>query len=60
MTEERRKAWARRFRALLNAGIPRKMAMLQVRQEIRKVHPKLPCSRTQIYAWCKKFGVSTR
>lgn len=60
MTEQRRKAAALRLRALLNKGTPRKMAILQVRQEIRKIHPKLPCSRTQLYAWCKRFKVSTR
>lgn len=60
MTEQRRKAAALRFRALLDEGVPRKFAILRVRQEIRKVHPRLPCSRTQLYAWCTKFKVSTK
>ena len=60
MTESKRQEFARRFRALLDSGTPRKQALLQVRDEIAAIHPDLPRSRTQIYAWCKKFGVSTR
>ena len=60
MTEERRRAMALRFRELLDAGVPRKKALLQVRDEIRAIDVELPNSRTQIYAWCKKHGVSTR
>lgn len=37
MTEGGRKKWARRFRELLNQHVPRKFALLQVRQEIRQV-----------------------
>ncbi|MDD5302984.1 MAG: hypothetical protein PHS14_07710 [Elusimicrobia bacterium] len=60
MTEARKKSSALRFRELLDAGVPRKKALLQVRDEIRAVDPDLPNSRTSIYAWCKKWGVSTR
>lgn len=60
MTEARKKSAALRFRELLDAGVPRKKALLQVREEIRAVDAELPNSRTQIYVWCKKFGVSTK
>lgn len=60
MTDNARKKWALRFRELLDAGVPRKKALLQVRDEIRAISPELPNSRTQIYAWCKKFKVSTK
>lgn len=60
MTENARRAYALRFRELLDHGTPRKQALLQVRQEICAKHPGLPNSRTQIYVWCKKFGVSTK
>lgn len=60
MTDASRKKWALRFRKLLDQGVQRKKAMLQVRDEIRAIDVDLPCSRTQIYAWCARFGVSTR
>lgn len=36
MTENARKHWALRFRELLNNHVPRKLALLQVRREIRE------------------------
>lgn len=60
MTEARRRAACDRLRELLDAGTPRKMAFLMVIQEIRAVSPELPASRSQLYAWCAKFKVSTR
>ncbi len=47
-----------KFRELLDAGVPRKKAMLTVRVALREAG--LPHSVTQIYAWCRKFGVDTR
>ncbi len=60
MTEARKKSMALRYRELLDAGVPRKKALLQVRDEIRAIDAELPNSRASIYAWCKKHGVSTR
>lgn len=59
MTEQRRRAACDRLRELLDAGVPRKKAFLQVSDEIKAINPELPASRRQIYTWCKKFGVST-
>lgn len=60
MTEALRQWAANRLRQLLDEGVPRKMALLQVKNEVKKKNPALPCSRSSIYAWCDKFGVSTR
>jgi len=60
MTEQRRRAFALRFRELLDKGVPRKRALLQVREEIRALDWELPNSRATIYAWCAKHKVSTR
>lgn len=60
MTDGARKKFAQRFRELLDGGAQRKPALLQVRQEIRALNPKLPRGRATIYGWCKKFRISTR
>lgn len=60
MTESARKHWALRFRQLLDQHVPRKQALLQVRNEIRGVSRKLPSDRASIYRWCKKFKISTK
>lgn len=60
MTEARRRAAALRFRDLLDRGVLRKKALLQVKDEVKALDPELPCSRRSVYEWCKKFGVSTR
>ena len=58
MTEAKRRAAAERFRALLDQGIWRKAAVLQVVLEVRARGGR--CSRTRLYAWCEQFGISTR
>lgn len=60
MTDRFRRWAANRFRELLDEGLHRKSALLQVRDEIKAKDASLPNSRTQIYAWCKRFKVSTR
>jgi hypothetical protein len=60
LTDASRREFALKYRAFLDAKVPRKSALLKVQQEIRAIDPSLPCSRTQIYVWCKKFGISTR
>ncbi len=60
MTDVNRKKWARRYRALLDAGQTKKQAMFDVREEMKATNPKLPRSRRQIYAWCAKFKVSVK
>jgi hypothetical protein len=60
MTDKLRHSMALRFRYLMDTGTPRKMALLQVQDEIHALNPHLPRSRTQIYVWCRKFKVSTR
>jgi hypothetical protein len=58
MTNKLRKAAARKFRALLNEGVPRKRAILAVREALREAG--LPSSQVQLYAWCRKFGVGVK
>lgn len=58
MTDKMRLEAARRFRELLDQGVLRKAAIMQVISEIRL--RKLPCSRTRLYAWCGRFGISTK
>jgi hypothetical protein len=60
VTEALREWAANRLRQLLDEGVPRKMALLQVKREVKAKNDGLPCSRSSIYAWCKKYGVSTR
>lgn len=60
MTEKLRKHFANRFRELLDSGMLRKQAMLQVRDEIRALNPEFPHSKAAIYLWCRKFSVNTR
>ena len=58
MTDKLRKAVARKFRDLLDQGMPRKQALLATRAALRDAG--LPSSQTQLYSWCRKFGVSTK
>lgn len=58
MTDAQRRQAARRLRSLLDGGTHRKAAFLQVIQELRT--RKMPASRSRLYAWCVRFGVSTR
>ena len=58
MTEAQRREAAQRLRELLDARVPRKVAFLQVQQDLRS--RGLPASRGRIYEWCRRFGVSTR
>lgn len=60
MTDKLRRRYAQMFHDLINSGVHRKQALLQVRDSIRALNPALPNSRTQVYAWCRKFGISTR
>jgi hypothetical protein len=60
MTDKFREKAALRFRELLDSGVLRKKALLQVKQEMKAIDEEMPCSRTRIYEWCKRFGVSTR
>lgn len=58
MTDRFRKMIAKNFVKLMDQGVPRKSAMLAVRMTLRQAG--LPSSRTQIYAWCRKFKVRTK
>lgn len=53
MTDKLRKAAAERFRELLDQRMLRKQAVILVRQEFT-------ISRTSLYEYCARFGVSTR
>lgn len=53
MTETLRKTVAQRFRAMLDRGILRKNAILAICQ-------KFHVSPRSLYAYCKRFGISTR
>ena len=58
MTEARRRAACERLRELLDEGMHRKLAFRTVIDEIKAQNPELPASRSQLYAWCARFGVS--
>lgn len=58
MTDKLRKAAAKKFRNLLDQGVPRKRALLAVRMALRDAG--LPSSQVQLYAWCRKFKVKTK
>jgi hypothetical protein len=59
VTEHLRQAAAQMFRQLLDSGMHRKRAVLEVKEWVRGKDPDQPCSRSSIYAWCAKFGIST-
>lgn len=58
MVDRIREASAIKFRQLLDQGVPRKQARFIVIDTLRKAGHR--CSKTQLYAWCRKFGVNTR
>ena len=58
MIDKHRRAAALKFRRLLDRGVPRKLAILQLLQDLRA--KKQPCSRRSLYAWCARFKVSTK
>lgn len=53
MIDKKRRAAARKFRQILNQGILRKNAFVQVLQEFG-------VSRRSVYRYCAEFGISTR
>lgn len=58
MTDKGRRAAAFSLRTRLDAGVERKQAFYEVILEVRATNRR--CSRARLYAWCAKFGVSTR
>ena len=58
MIEKARRAAALKYRALLDKGMHRKAAILQVTSELRDAGK--PCTERTLYNWCRRFGVSTR
>ncbi len=60
MSDRNRLKFARLYCNLIHNGFPRKQALVMVQQEIKLLNPLLPRSRVQIYAWCRKFKLSTR
>lgn len=58
MIERDRRAAALRFRKLMDRGVARKMAILQVTTELRAAGK--PYTERSLYNWCKRFKVSTR
>jgi len=58
MTDNARRQAALKLRALLDAGVHRKQAIYEVLKDVRE---RYGCgSRSQLYTWCARFGVSTR
>ena len=53
MTEGLRRKAVRRLRGLLDGGLLRKAALMRVQLEFG-------IGRSTLYAWCVKFGISTR
>ena len=45
---------------LVHSGVIRKQALIMVQNEIKLLNPALPRSKQQIYAWCRKFKISTK
>lgn len=58
MIDKQRRAAARRVRVLMNEGKHRKEAFYVVIRELRQQYGV--GSRASLYAWCERFGVSTR
>ena len=58
MTDRLRRTAALKYRDLVNKGIPRKQAMWAVRGALRDAG--LPWSKSQVYEWCRKFGIDVR
>lgn len=59
MIDKYRKKFCIMYRKMLNSGVPRKLAMLEVRNAVRAAGYGKPAIDT-IYRWMKKFGISTR
>lgn len=57
MTQKQRRSAVRRLRQLLDDGVHRKQAFLQVIKELKE--QKLPASQSSLYNWCGIFDVST-
>ncbi len=60
MTNANRLKYARLYVQLIHGGFPRKQALVMVQNEIKLLNPLLPRSKVQIYAWCRKFKLSTK
>jgi len=60
MTDRIRHQAARMVRSLMDSGKHRKEAFYETIKWVKTQDPRLRCSRSTLYAWCDKFGVSTR
>ena len=47
-------------RSLMDSGKHRKEAFYETIKWVKTQDQRLRCSRSTLYAWCDKFGVSTR